>query len=325
MALYYFLAGKIRVLENKLLNETDVERMVEAPDFNTAFKALHDTDYGSHLLDVEPHKFQQALDDDFQQVKNLLGQWVQDERMLEFLFLKFDGHNIKLFLKIKYGDISLNEDQLNRVVSRASLTAPENIQAKIVNDDSETSLLPITEQLLTRAVEKLPDQPTGFDIDSIVDAELFAILSERVDKVSSKIVRELYAIQRQTAWLKTFLRARLMEKPVTDMKLLLPSEYLEQYDTELEVALGRLPLVPTIYRASQNYLDHKKLWMFEKDLEEAELAVIRQAKSQVGGVEPVIGYFYAKTSAIRNIRLILTAKENEIPADEIKQRVRALY
>ena len=46
---YAFATGKIRFLENKLPDKNDIERMIDAPDLESSFKALYDTDYADNL------------------------------------------------------------------------------------------------------------------------------------------------------------------------------------------------------------------------------------------------------------------------------------
>ena len=65
---YIYASAKIRALEPKILDETDIERMVDAPDLPSAFKVLNDTDYADNLLDLRPVDYRIALSRDFQQL-----------------------------------------------------------------------------------------------------------------------------------------------------------------------------------------------------------------------------------------------------------------
>ncbi len=322
MALYSFLAGKIRVLERNLINQVDIDRMVDAPDFDSAFKVLSDTDFGAYLLNIEPSQFKQVLEDDFRKVRDLITGWVEEKELLEFLFLKNDAHNIKLYLKAKrVGD----DTDVDAKTSFAGLTEPVLIKRMIVDEMRDTVLHPTTEILMQKIKERLSSEPDGFEIDSVVDLALFDLLDERVGRSNRKIIKDLYKIQKEKAWVKTFLRAKLLKLPASDLIGVLPESYLKYHDLDIEVAANVLPIEPKIKKAYLKFLEHKQLWKLEKELEEAELDVIRGAKYKTDGPEPVIGYYYAKENAVRNLRLILTAKMNEIEAGEIKQRVRALY
>jgi vacuolar-type H+-ATPase subunit C/Vma6 len=44
---YIYASAKLRALEKLILDGTDIERMVDAPDLPSAFKVLHDTDYAT--------------------------------------------------------------------------------------------------------------------------------------------------------------------------------------------------------------------------------------------------------------------------------------
>ncbi len=323
MALYNFLTGKIRVLENNLLNQTDIDRMVDAPDFEAAFKALNDTDYGAHLLNLEPDQFKEALEGDFQSVRDLMMQWIEKDELLEFMFLAFDAHNVKLYLKHKTSESS-SDEHINNYSSATALTDPLLVRQRIVDDQIDTVLHPTTERLVQLTLERLSENASGFEIDSVVDLAMFEILDDRTTNVSNTI-RDLYTIQKETVWVKTFLRAKRLNKEKAAVKNVLPETYLRHYDLPEDQALNALSLDPRIRKAYQEYLEHKQLWQLEKELEEAELDVIRTAKLKTGSEEPIVGYFYGKKNAVRNVRLILTAKQNGVPAKDIKERVRALY
>ena len=98
---YLYAAGVIRHLENKLLNPTDIKRMMDAPDLASAFKVFHDTDYFDNVLDVKPVEFIKALDADLVQAKRKIQEMAPSEELVEFLFMRYDFHNLKLLLKEK--------------------------------------------------------------------------------------------------------------------------------------------------------------------------------------------------------------------------------
>lgn len=322
MSLYHFLAGKIRVLENNLINQTDVDRMVDAPDFTTAFKVLSDTDYGAHLYELQPDQFKLALEAEIAKVRELMMQWIDDSELLEFMFLQYDAHNVKLFLKYKATETTT---QLKDAISQSGLSDADAIYKRIVDGQTDVVVHSATEQLIQQVLEELDSESNGFMIDSVVDRVLLELLQERVKGIPSILIRKLFTIQQETALLKTFLRAKRMGKDMASMKSVLPDQWLRQYELDEAQVLVNLSLDPVIREAFKSYLEHKLLWQLEKDLEEAELSVIRSAKYETNGAVPVVGYFYGQQNAARNVRLILTAKQNEIPAEKIKERVRQLY
>ena len=53
--------------------------------------------------------------------------------------------------------------------------------------------------------------------------------------------------------------------------------------------------------------------------------MIKAAKYDAFGPDPVVAYYYAKLAEIKNVRIILSAKAAGVPTETIKQRVREVY
>lgn len=70
---YLFATGVIRSREAKLLDATDIERMVDAKTVEEALKVFNDTDYADELPDIEkPEDFNQGLLRDQKQARDLM-------------------------------------------------------------------------------------------------------------------------------------------------------------------------------------------------------------------------------------------------------------
>ena len=65
--------------------------------------------------------------------------------------------------------------------------------------------------------------------------------------------------------------------------------------------------------------------LIEKLFDEYVLNYVKKAKYITFGIEPLIGYFFAKKTECINIRNIITGKINRLPSDVIKQRLRKTY
>ena len=63
----------------------------------------------------------------------------------------------------------------------------------------------------------------------------------------------------------------------------------------------------------------------EKALDDLLMSYIRSAKLVTIGVEPLIAYLFAKETEIRNARMIMTGKINNLPPDMIRERLRESY
>ena len=64
---------------------------------------------------------------------------------------------------------------------------------------------------------------------------------------------------------------------------------------------------------------------FEKWCDDEGLALLERTKYEFFGPEPLIAYYLSKEAELKNVRILLAAKENNIPVNEIRQRMRRLY
>jgi len=322
MASYAFAAGVIRSLENKLLNKTDIERMVDAPDLESAFKVFADTDYADNLTDVQPYEFKKALDEDWQQTKVIIMSLLDNnEDLKNFLFLKNDFRNIKLLFKHKYLNKDLSSYQRNfGTVDSTSLY-------KYIIEENESVTLPdFIHQVIDKAEKVLPDKKdNAYEIDSYFDEVYFQLMRKIVDRINNKFIKELFRIHHKTNNLKFFIRAKRLHKTLVEIKDKLPEKYYSLYEQPVEETLRNLTWPPEMKPAIENYLSEPSLWKLEKNLEEAEVRYVRKAKLIAYGPELIVAYYYAKRNAHRNVRLIMTGKMNKIDPVKIKERIRELY
>ncbi len=100
--MYEFASGTINVLEKKIFNKLDQERMISSPDKKSALSVLLDTDLGARLS--KQNDIEEVIKGNLQDTYNTLAKILVDNRKLFwFLFLKYDALNIKIALKKKLG------------------------------------------------------------------------------------------------------------------------------------------------------------------------------------------------------------------------------
>ncbi|MFH1713508.1 MAG: V-type ATPase subunit, partial [Candidatus Jacksonbacteria bacterium] len=132
--MYEYLTGLIRVLEKRLPDKTDMDRMILAKTAKDAFVVLNDTDYADNILDRGPEDYQKILEDDLLQLKTMLNKAIDSGPLFKFLFIDFDFLNIKTILKQKFlkPDENTRQEMKNQPISNFSLETRENIK-KIIS------------------------------------------------------------------------------------------------------------------------------------------------------------------------------------------------
>ena len=179
---YIYASAKIRALENKILDETDIERMVDAPDFFSAFKVLNDTDYGDNLLDLDPLDYRKAISADFEQMHDLLQKITPKENLFELMLLERDFINLKLFFKEKHFKIDVAEyirentiyakNHLKDFVCETHIHEPAILQA-YVREQKGQVLDQEIKDVIYRTARKITEKTRPDEIDAILTQEYF--------------------------------------------------------------------------------------------------------------------------------------------------------
>ncbi|USN53204.1 MAG: V-type ATPase subunit [Candidatus Nomurabacteria bacterium] len=326
---YLYAAGVVRHLESNLLNPTDVERMVDAPDMESAFRVFHDTDYFDNVGDIAPAEFNQSLEADLLQAKERIIEMCPDEKLVALVFMRHDYHNLKLLMKQKYfhQDATAWASPLSTV---PFATLQENLMQEAQHE------LP---DYIQRGIDLVEEKAATVEVQSAyidrwLDRQYFAERVQIAQEIDSQWIMDLVVLQIDMANLKTWIRGRrfqLDDRYLLAEVLMNGNVTLDDYESLLglsnEEALQRLTtLVPSsLQPALERFRETDSLETLERDLENAELAHVREAQFIDYGPELPLAYYYAKKNAIRNVRLIMSGKLNGLPGDAIKPYIRELY
>ncbi|MBU1164307.1 V-type ATPase subunit [Patescibacteria group bacterium] len=326
---YAFATGKIRALEPHILDATDVERMVSAPDFETAFKVLNDTDYADNLLDIQPINYRDALRADYKQLYRMLKKIIPDQNFFKFLYLKRDFLNLRILFKAKYHNIN----EVDEMLDHETVYQPEHLKEFVLNK-IDLGLDDDIKKVILKADRKFALRSEPDYIDSRLTYLLFELEGKLIKKIKNKFVTGLYKLLIDQANILSFLRATRLKLSKDRLKQNLiyggnieASDLEEVYgksNEELMKILGK-QYDKIVSEQCDKYCQSDLLYIFEKSLEDFLIRYLQKAKSIAYGPEIVLAYYFAKRNAVRNIRIIMTGKLNDMPVEEIKTTLRQTY
>lgn len=325
---YNFATGKIRYLETKLPDKTDIERMVDAPDLNSCLKALYDTDYADNLLEVEPADFEKAVFDDLEQAKDLLYQIVPDKEFIKFLLLDFDFHNLKVLFKEK-----LFGKDTSYLLSSLAYFKASDLKKYLAGDKKILIDLEIKE-IIDQASQKLTNKVIPYKIEPFFDKQYFILLTKITKRLKNKFLTNFVTRQIDLTNFRIFLRIKNLDKDINFLQEFLidggnieKEEFIKIFKEDLKLSLPRLAkfLPFRCEKYFNEYVEKNILWLLEKRLFDEEIEYLKKVNYIAFGPEIVLAYFYAKKNANKNIRLIMNGKLNKIDASILKERLRKLY
>jgi V/A-type H+-transporting ATPase subunit C len=358
--MYEYASGLIRVLEKKLPDKTDIERMVLARNAKQAFDVLNDTDYADNLLNRGPADYNQILEDDFKQLKKLLLKIIGKTMLFDFLFIDFDFLNIKIILKQKLLDakddlVSLSDqvivstvppetikkfiDLKYKLIQQKAKKKIEEIDLKIIKTESEIKKIKIDQNLkksLINIINKLSKGKTVTPsiIGTVCDQEMMGLKRGLAKKIKNHFIKDLIKLQIDFLNTKILLRS-IREKKNKNFKFrkkhfiqggrVKKKQLVHLYKADQPVLYTNLMELLEWYGIScamDEFKKHQNLWQMEKELDARIFDFTRTAaKNASYGPEIIVAYFLAKMIGVRNIRTIMSGKLNGIGVEDIKARV----
>lgn len=323
---YAYITGKIRQLELGLPDETDIVRMLEAPDVKSAFEVLNDTDYAKNLLDVTPENFYFALHDNWRDFRKMLEDGVPDQLLLDILYLREDFNNLKIIMKAHFQGISFDEV---RPTDAGSVTKETWIS--YFDDDARSNLNPFWQSIVDELMLSIGTPEIAQDIDRIVDKKYLEVYKELAVAFKNNFIIKLVEIEIDVANVKSCFRTRRLGRsaewlsgqlvgggkiPVHDI-----ITWLELDDNDLvNKFYHRLPY--TIATEIEKGYSGDGTEVIEHSLYTWRRRYLRRAIYTAYGPEHVMRYFYAKVRSLINVRVVMMGKLNGLPIEEIKNRIR---
>lgn len=325
---YLFATGKIRYLETKLLNQTDLERIIDAPDINSAFRVFYDTDYAEHLFERKPDEFETVILDDLLENKKLLFQIVPDKDLIKFLLLEYDFYNLKVIFKEK-----LFKEDFDYLLIPLGYFDISTLK-KIILENEKIKIDQEIYEVINEANNYLTEKLLPYQIEFFFDRKYFSLFKKLAKKLKNQFIIGFANLRIDLTNLKIFLRLKNLKKDVEVLKEALvgsgkikTEDFINFYDKDLEIAFKYFSkfLPPQFEKYTSEYLEGKKLWLLEKRFMRIGIDYLKRAKYIAYGPEIVVAYFYTKKNINRNVRLIMNGKMNEIDREILRERIWDLY
>ena len=316
---FTYAVARIRFRETKLLSDTDLNALLMSSDVDAVMRLLRDKGWGDNT-DCRPEELL-ALEEN--KLWEFINETVDDISVLNFLLIPNDYHNLKVILKCITRDLDpdsmLIEDSVEdaqaiykAIKSREYGDLPEYLQE--VAQDAMTTLLQTSDGQLC---------------DIIVDKACMEHVYRLGKESESDIIRlycELFVVAADikiaircanTKKKLDFIRRALAECDTLDVERL--AQAACEGKDEVIAYLGT-----TEYRSAVDAIE-TSMSAFEKWCDDYMTNAMKPQKWEPFGIGPVVAYIIARQNEIKAVRMILSAKLNNLSENTIKERLRDMY
>ncbi len=326
---YAYAVGRIRALETRLIEKNRFDRMIDASSAEDTLKILAETDYANAVSELSSvHDFESMLSAELQHVfQTVLGIAPRPDLVAALAF-RYDIHNLKVLFKARFLGISSD------ILIPAGTLQIEKLQHAVSEDDYR-DLSPQLRLAAEKIIEEFSVNRDPQAIDLSLDRVLYGQLIGLAAENKSTFLEGLFTRQIDLTNLKSLIRVKRMGLDREFLrKVLLPGglitfdRLLPLVDEPLETLINSLAMTQyadLIGEGVRDWLEKGTASRLEKLSDDFITAYLKQGKWTAFGLEPLVGYLWAKEMEIKNIRLVLVGKINKLPAEAIRERLRDVY
>lgn len=327
---YVYAVSRIRAIEKRLLDKIRLDRMVEAKSADESLRVLLEAGYGNGDNDLKSiFEYENILKEEHKKVYSLLNELAPEQEIINMFLLTNDYHNVKVILKAEFSD----QDESSLLIEPGSIPASE---LKLMIKDRNMSKMP---SIMRKAVEEVIDTYSRTSdpqiIDLILDKANYTHMKSISASLDNKFINQLIVMLIDLRNINIFLRVKNLGKSWDFLqKILIPGGdidtkvFIQNFDAPLESFIEDLKFTQygsLLEEGVDSLRSTGSLTKFEKLSDNFTTSYIKKAKYTTFGIEPLIGYLMAKETEIKNARIIMVGKINNISNDVIRERLRESY
>lgn len=319
---------RLRVLETRLLDRIKLDRMIDSPSSENALKILQDSNYGSGVNVQKPQEFESLLGEELKQLYSLMYEICPLKELVDMLAVRYDYHNIKVLLKAK----ALDKDFDNLL---ASVQTVPVTKIKEYLEGEKVELPAAMKEAIDRARDVYSKDQDPQQIDIMMDRYMYQDILERAKLIGDPYAIDYFKTVIDFNNIKTFLRVRKQNKsrPFL-MEALLDGGFIDKNDIiplseePLEQLANKMPgkrYDDLFSKGVDEFRVQGNITGLERQMENYLMNYIKKGKYVTFGIEPLFSFLFAKETEIKNVRIIMVGKINNIASSLIRERLREIY
>lgn len=323
---YLTISARIHAMENRLLNQERMDRMIEAKDVSDAAKVLVECGYDD-MGQVTGESIEETLSKAQTDLFHDLSTAVGNRALLDVFRCKYDYHNAKVLVK---GE-ALRQNQEALLVGGGRY-APARLAEDYGREDLR-GCSDVFRRGVTRARETLGATGDPQMADFILDRAYFEELTQLAKASGSKFVEGFVALSIDVANLRSCVRASRLGKGMEFLQQVLVSGGNVPART---LATARGDELAGLFRTSSlaqaaatgsalSAPGSGALTDFERECDDAMMDYLGAGRRVAFGEQPIVGYLYAREAEMTAIRTILSGRMAGLDGDTIRQRLRRTY
>ncbi|MEG1508948.1 MAG: V-type ATPase subunit [Clostridia bacterium] len=322
--------ARVKAMENSLLSLEKITRMMYAETLEDGIKVLYESNYGGTTL-TNANDYETLLKNEETKLSNFLIEAMPKNSGLEIFIAKLDYQNAKALCKAKY----LKLDDAQFMMASQGFLNINTLKEAIFTDSygnlpapMQTALKEIDNNFITG------DKSAKF-VDVQLDRAMFKELLSLVKRAKAKSIKKYVVASIDFANIGSFLRCKRIGAEVKYFKSMFIEggeldlyDYDAVYDQNVDAFAEKFRFSfygKMLGQAVEEMKKTNSLVNFETMQDDFLLDLFKDDRHDVFSIAPIAGYFIAKKTEQKVIRMILVCLKNKVDKQLIKQRLREIY
>lgn len=313
---YTYAVARIRANETGLLTDTDYDMLINASDKESVIRILNDKGWN-----INAKHIYKSLEDELSKVWDLISESVPDITLLNSLITENDFFNLKAALKANFSNLPID----NYYIKPCTFDTTALTYAVTHNEFKD-----IPEHIrytAKKAYNSYAENSSGQDSEIIIDRACLETCVSFSEKSGSELLKKIMIIKCVQANIKTAKRCLLRGKTVDFTKEALAVCPGIDNDELIETVNDDDKLIQFISKTPFSYMKNavtESFTEFENFCYDYSVNLTKASKWDIDGPDPVVSYWIIKSNEIRNARVILSAKANDLTVENLRKRVRGI-
>jgi V/A-type H+-transporting ATPase subunit C len=319
---YVFQSAQVRALELQMLTRAAFLDMANAENFQVAADLLSATEYSMPRSDKSSPEMENNLSLRRSAIRELFADLILDKPIVKLFKTRDDFANLRLAVRRTLTDKPIGTDY-----SADGNVPPEQFE-QVFAEENYTEFPDYMADASERAVLAYYRNKDIRQIDHSIDSAQAEYNLKQAHRLNSIFLLGLFRIQIDLTNIRTMLRLKFTESEQRNVFFKGGFIELERLERGTEIgydALAPLFFVTPYYHlveAGAAYLTSEKSFLrIEQQCEEHLTGFLKSTVQVTAGPQPIIAYLLLKENEIRTVRLILTARKNNLDTKLILDRI----
>ncbi len=297
---YSYIVGRVRALETQLLNQTLLERVLDAKNADEAFRVLNDYPLLSEYIgDLKVDDYQKIFLAGLKNIQRIIHEMAPHKKVMNFLWYKYDFHNLKVVLKARLMEHGYSDIQ--HALIDVGLHSLENWE-KTLFEGKSLDLIPGVAFAIKEATEAYEKTKDPQVVDLILDQHYLDELSGLAEEMDSPLTQVYVSRLIDITNVRTFVRCKelkkdraFLEKVISKGGSVYPETFVSAYDKgydELRGILEKRPQLAGLTEALDSVKKDRSLLALETKILENLQNFMKESQRKSFGPEPVFAFFY---------------------------------